>query len=617
MISNKLVTIVKDNQFDKGWTLFSPTSFEVERNWQYKKVDLSSVVKLITFSTQVNLVLAETCLPSRVINELEWSNKYIKINIIAKSKEVVNRYKNLTFNSCTIDEKTSINYIGITGKTNGYYMLGEDLCEIDDSVEKIYFGSSKSTDKYASLEKAKALIIFNSGKHQDFNNLLSLTKKYGASCRYVINSKHFDRAAYDFAKDNGVELFVSSYVDDIVLVVNKDNSISRLSVLNDDYIVLYPIDRISNYVGELYKNLFLKDTLNVNKIPADVFSCFDGKNEKLNITDAVTIKKDVLIAEMSDFVNENFDKSITEKHNDYSNKGRTTQYFFTLIPPLFDSSYSESSIYAPIKELYKEWESLNKIKFDRIVRDYREFMNIDSKLIGIIDYSKKLSDKLDHMVSKCSYSGYHSKIKEAIKTFEEYQNSIFDDCLFMFNEINSESSGSKFDKFDAEIEGYRKTIKEKEVLVFMGTDVLSNKRRIEILNKKIEDLLALKEKFEGSAASRSSKEADSFIEYCKKLVNGVSVSNDDSDSIGKIVNTNEGSKLVKLNSFVSNYLKQISDYLTKSIVCLKNMKDVHIPEEYPVFEKDGQRYITIGELSEFDVTKELCKEFSLKCLARR
>ena len=66
------------------------------------------------------------------------------------------------------------------------------------------------------------------------------------------------------------------------------------------------------------------------------------------------------------------------------------------------------------------------------------------------------------------------------KTFEEYQNGLFDDCAFMLNEVNSESSGSKFDKFDAEIEGYRKTIKEKEVLVFMGTDVLSNKRRIEI-----------------------------------------------------------------------------------------------------------------------------------------
>lgn len=617
MISNKLVTIVRDNQFDKGWTLFSPTSFEIERNWQFKKVDLSNIVKLITFSSQVNLVLAETCLPSRVINELEWSNKYIKINIIAKSKDIVDRYKNLTFNSCKIDGSLNINYIGITGKSNGYFILGDDLCEIDESVEKIYFNSTKTSDKYSSLEKAKMMIVCNDSKHQDFTNLLLLATKYGAKCRYVIKDKYFDRAAYDFANNNKIELFVSNNVENVVLIINKDDSISRMSVLNDEYVVLYPIDRVSNYVGELYKNLFLKDTIDVSEIPADVYSCFNGKNEKLNITDAVIIKKDVPIKEMSDFVDESFDKSITDKHNDYSNKGRKTQYLFTLIPPLFDSSYGESSIYAPIKELYKEWESLNKIKFDRIVRDYHEFMDIDSKLIGIIDYSKKLSDKLDHMVSKCSYSGYYSKLEEAINTFEEYQNSIFDDCLFMFNEINSESSGSKFDKFDVEIEGYRKTIKEKEVLVFRGTDVLSNKRRIEILNKKIDDLLALKEKFEGSAASRSSKEADSFIEYCKKLVNGVSASSNDSDSIGKIVNTSEGSKLVKLNIFVSNYLKQISDYLTKSIVCLKSMKDVRIPEEYPVFEKDGQRYIAIDELSEFDATKELCKEFSLKCLARR
>ena len=158
MISNKLVTIVKDNQFDKGWTLFSPASFEIERNWQFKKVDLSSVVKLITFSTEVNLLLSETCLPSRVISELEWSNKYIKINIIAKSKEIVDRYKNLTFNSCKIDESLNINYIGITGKNNGYFLLGNDLCEIDESVEKIYFNSTKATNKYSSLEKAKMII---------------------------------------------------------------------------------------------------------------------------------------------------------------------------------------------------------------------------------------------------------------------------------------------------------------------------------------------------------------------------------------------------------------------------------------------------------------------------
>ena len=617
MISNKLVTIVKDNQFDKGWTLFSPASFEIERNWQFTKVDLSSVVKLITFSNVVNLLLSETCLPSRVISELEWSNKYIKINIIAKSKEIVDRYKNLTFSSCKIDESLNINYIGITGKNNGYFMLGNDLCEIDESIEKIYFNSTKVRDKYSSLEKAKMIIVCNGGKHQDFTNLLSISTKYGLKCRYVIRDKYFDRAAYDFAKNNGIELFVSNDVEDVVLVINKDDSINRIATLYGGYVVLYPIDRIGTYVGNLYKNLFLKDTIEVDKIPADVYSCFDGKNEKLNIVDAVMVKKDVAISEMSDFVDEIFDKSITENHNDYSNRGKTTKYLFTLIPPLFDSSYVESSIYVPTHKLQEEWATLNKIRFDRVVRDYREFMNKDSKLISFIDYSKKFTDKLEEMVKNCSYRGYYSEIEKAIGIYEDYQKTIFADCSFMFNEINSESSGTKFDKFDAEIEGYRKTIKEKEALVFIGTDVLSNKRRIEILNKKIEDLLLLKKKFEGSAASRSSKEADSFINYCKKLVDGISISSDDSDSIGKIVNTNEGSKLLKLNSFVSNYLKQINDYLVKCIICLKNLKDVHIPEEYPVFEKNSQNYIAIKELTEYEATKGLRKEFSLKCLARR
>ena len=616
MISNKLVTIIKENQFDKGWTLFSPALFELERNWQFKKADLSSVVKLITFSTQVNLILSETCLPSRIISELEWSNKYVKINIIAKNKDIVERYKSLSFNSCKIDETLNINYIGITGKSNGYYMLGDDLCEIDESVEKIYFGSGK-IDKYSSLEKAKILIICNNGKHHDFNNLLSLATKYGLICRYVINYKFFDRSAYDFAKNNGLELFVSDYVDDIVLSINKDDSISRMSILDNGHIILHPIDRVSNYIGEIYKNLFLKDNLKVNEIPANVYSCFNGENEKLDITDAVVIKKNVDIAKMSDFINEVFDKSITEKHNDYSSKGKTTQYFFTLIPPLFDFSYVESSIYLPVYELRNEWMNVNSIKFDRVVRDYREFMNKDSRLISLIDYSKKFTNKFEQMVSKCSYSGYYATIEEAINLYEDYQRNIFDDCYFMFNEINSESSGTKFDKFDAEIDGYRKTIKEKETLVLAGTDVLSNKRRIEILNKKIDDLLALKEKFEGSAASRSSKEADSFIDYCKKLVNGASTSSDERDSIGKIVSTSEVSKSVKLNNFVSNYLKQINDYIMKCLVCLKNLKNIHIPEEYPVFEKKGKQYIVIKELKEYDATKELRDEFSLECLARR
>ena len=66
----------------------------------------------------------------------------------------------------------------------------------------------------------------------------------------------------------------------------------------------------------------------------------------------------------------------------------------------------------------------------------------------------------------------------------------------MLNSINEESSGTKFDKFDNEIAGYEQTIKEKNELIKKDIEVLSNKRRVEILTRKINNLLELKKHFE-------------------------------------------------------------------------------------------------------------------------
>ena len=617
MISNKLITIVKDNQFNEGWTLFTSASFEVEKNYQFKKIELSNIVKLITFSKEVNLILAETCLSSRMINELEWVNKYIKLNIIAKNKNIIERYNNLIFNSCKIDETININYIGIEGKINGYFIIGEDIYEVDKSVEEMYYRKKLSKDKYACFDNVESLIICNSGSHKDFGNVVNLAKEHNAKCCYVIDYRAFDRSVFDFAKKNQIELFVSEYVQDAVLVVNKDNSICKLLVLNDGNIVLYQIDKVHTYVGEVYKNLFLEDTIDTSRMPLDVYMCINGKNKKLDIKDKVIVSKDIFIDEMSNFVDEIFDQSIVDNHNEYANIGKRTQYNFTLFPPLIDSSYQVSSIYNPILKLYEERDSINKINFEKIVIDYHKLMNSDSKLIQFINYQKLFKDKLEYMISKYSYKGYYSELNEAIKKYSECKDGLLDDCLFMFNEINVQSSDSKFNVLDTEIAGYRKTIKEKEALISKGVDVLSNQRRVEMLSNKINGLLRLKEKFKDSAGSRQNKEADSFIENCRNLIEGPSKYYEENDSIGKVINSEEQSKIVKLNVFMANYLKRINDFLTSAITCLKNMNDVHIPEEYTVFEKNNQRYIVINELSEFDRVKTLCREFSLKCLARR
>lgn len=613
MINNKLVTIIKENQFDKGWTIFSPSSFEIDRNRLYKKVDLLSIARLITFSNEVNLILSDDILPSRIVNELEWANKYIKINVIVKNKEIIERYSSLTFNSCRIDESININYIGIKGKNSGFYILDNDLCQVDETIENLFFGSIKNK-KYSNFENVKTLIVC-SDKCMELNDCVLVAKDNGIDCCYVVNTKNFNRDVYDFAKQNELELFVSNYVRNVVLSINKDDSICEILTLGKKHFAFRQIGNIYDYVGELYKNNFLSDIIETDKIPQNSYSCFDGEFAKLNIVDSMVVSNIVKVSEMSDFINEIFDKSIVDKHNDYSNKANFVKYEFTLIPPLYDSTYCESSLYLPLHTLLNEWEVINEINFRRMVKDYREFMNKDSKFTCFVNYLGKFADRLKRMINECLYNGFYSKLDEAINTFEDYQVNLISDFSFMFNEVNKESNGTKFEKFDIEIEGYRKTIKEKETLVSRGVDVLSNSRRIEILDKKVKDLLTLKNKFESGAGNRLNKETDSFVSHCMAIVKEASPSS--IESIGKVVNLNESSKIAKLNNFATNYLKQLNDFLTKGIACLKNMKSICAPEEYQVFEKDNQKYIVIEELSEYETTEHLREEFSLKCLARR
>ena len=73
-------------------------------------------------------------------------------------------------------------------------------------------------------------------------------------------------------------------------------------------------------------------------------------------------------------------------------------------------------------------------------------------------------------------------------------------------------------RFPNEIEGYRQTIIEKTTLIEKGVEVLSNKRRVEILNKKINDLLVLKKKFESNSRAVTNKKKTQFLERCREIL---------------------------------------------------------------------------------------------------
>ena len=109
MINNKLITIKKENQFDMGWTIFTPYRLPFYKNSRYKSLLISDVVRSITRSDKICIALSEECLASSIVKELEWVNKYTTIELIAKTEKIVARYSTISFSSVKINPDITFN----------------------------------------------------------------------------------------------------------------------------------------------------------------------------------------------------------------------------------------------------------------------------------------------------------------------------------------------------------------------------------------------------------------------------------------------------------------------------------------------------------------------------
>lgn len=616
MIENKKIIITKENTFDKGWTLFHPFDLNINRNRLFKETMISDVIRLITHSNEVNLILSDSCLSSRIVNEIEWANKYIKLNIIAKDDSIINNYRKFSFNSKKVDSSIDFSYIGIIGKENGHFMISDGYTEIDDSLYKVYFQNKNLKGDYSFLNNASKLIIIDCDGKKDYSMVISAASQNKIPCYYAVNTRYFNNRIFNYSKENKIELLVSEYTQNGIIVVNRDNTLSCVTMTNNGFYLSYPIENISSFLGMEYKSGYYKDSIETDKLKGEIYSCYNGRIEKLNIIDKKIVPLNVDVEFMSDFVSETFDSSIVEKHNDYSAEAKKVEYQFNLIPPLFDSKYVESNIYDGIHELHSKWNNQQTLKIKRIKDDYNTFIDEDYGLIDFLLETEKFTKEFDERVEKCDYKNYYCWIKSVSDQFNKNRTSLLDICKNMFNSINEESSGTKFDKFDNEIAGYEQTIKEKNALIQKGIDVLSNKRRVEILTKKINDLLELKKHFESNSSSRNDKNLNAFIKRCEELLDGKHrVFND--DSIGNIVKPKEETKLAKLEAFVDNYLLSIRKYDDECLSTIDKLSNESIPEDYAVYDKKGQRYIIINDLQEYETTKHICDKFKLRCITRR
>ena len=161
-IDNKIVTIKKKNHFDKAWTLFTPCSLPRNINKSYSYMPTNDIIPIISKADEVHLILGRAGLPSSILNELKWVNKYIKFKLIAKSEEIKSAFSDLKFSDIVIDNKVDFNYLGIIGKENLFLIIDLDNIRVDDTFEKIFF---ENQDLLNSFELNSIKEVYVIDKH--------------------------------------------------------------------------------------------------------------------------------------------------------------------------------------------------------------------------------------------------------------------------------------------------------------------------------------------------------------------------------------------------------------------------------------------------------------------
>lgn len=618
MIKNKIITITKANRFDIGWTIFTPYRLPFYKNARYKPLLVADIVRSITNGDKVCIALSEECLASAIVKELEWVNKYATIELIAKTKEIVERYSSISFSSVKINPDITFNYLSIEGSLSLSVIIDNGYTETTTLFKEIYFDGNRAASDYSFLSDFETVMFVGGCFDKEYAPLYEECLNKGKTIYRVVDKKRYGKETFDRFNGTKTLLLLSDFTRDGIIGFTRDGQIKKIFKATDELFLLSSIERTDEYIGELYVCAWQgkEQTLHEIERMKSICAWWDKEIRPFKIKDRIVVERTIDIPLMSDFISETFDKSETDEHNKYSAIAKSVEYQFMLVPPLKDDTYKLSCIYEPILALSKEIEKVCKIDFANAIGEINEF----SKQEGLSFVFTEINDWykwLVKAVDEYTYKRYYSKNSQFLNLLQDTQLRLLSYCEQMFSEISSENTDTKFDKFDDEIAGYERQVVEKKVLIEQGIDILKNTSRVNSLEKKISDLLCLKKRFEGTSSNRNNKELKAFLQKCDDIIAGRYNAVASEESIGQVLEKTEKTKMMMLNSFLVKYLYVFNEFIDKITPIVGQLLAIEIPEDYQVFEKEGQRYIVINELKEYEDTKEIRERFNLLCLTRR
>ncbi len=609
MIDNKIITIKENNTFDKGWALFERYSFKHCNNFnhfnQYKSSN--EIIPYISTAKSIYLFLYEKCLPKLILDELQWVNKYIDIHIIASSQKILNNYNSLKFKTTQIDEDININYIAILGKENHYYFIANGIIESDNSVYDLIVNKQCNNSLTIDFNNVNEIYIFDD-KNKDFTSILNDAVKNKIAINYITSIGNYKQSVYEKYKNHNI--FVSNIKQNVIIINDKNNKLFQLMTYKS-YSIYLPFGDMYDFVGDIYK--CLKHNKKTFPKGTNLYVCYNGEMERLNIKDNININTVVNLEQFEDFYNENFDKSIVNKHNDYSLVAQKCTYNFTLIPPLFDKQkYGISSIYNEVYSLYDEW---GKVQSFDIINFKNDILTVDedNKLINFLNEILQLNENIfPKIFSKYCFHNFNSIVDKYCNLFDYFINDLMPICSEIYEKLFKELLTQKFVYIDNEISNYEKIILDKEKEIKENKNILANKHRIEDLKSKISELNKIKQN-NLQQDSQYNLKIQAFNKDCESNQNNDFIDN----KVSIVLQKNTSPQDEQFKSIIKHSLYNFKKYLLNCHHILTKFKRVELPEDYVVYEKDGQNYIVIDALEDFIQSKNIRKKFNLQCLVRR
>lgn len=617
MIENKLVVIKKQNIFDKGWALFKSCTGVLPVNRKYLAVNIDEVVNKITYAQKVVLILREPCLPRKIIEELKWVNKYADIYLLAATANIREFYRDIEFSSVQTDLSINVNYIGISGKDGQHsYFIADGFLRTNDVWEQLWLHDSDQTSLNMSVFDDADKVFFSGDAYlSEREQILNYCMAKKIAVYIVKAAEKFDMSDYNAYVNMPAELLIADNVCDGLCIEKKGKLYFALVVKN--HIALTELGNFNSYIsGNLFINLKSKAELSGDDIPQNAYILYEGQVRRLELKDCHVVKRTILINTMDDFIAEKFDTAETKEHNKFSAIARSVEYRFTLVPPLYDKhSFEYSDMYSVCNELLKKWKEVYCLPLDCIKKELEQFDN-NQAFIAALSHIEESNQTVRYVIENYNYKNYRLIFDTCRRNLIYDKQNLLNFCNAL-NEIISIQLGScQNSKIDDEIAGYERTIKEKEGYILQGKDILQNKRRVEILRKKIEDLKNIKGQFSIKQAANNAKLQNEFSDYCKSIING-NISDFETDSIYSVVSGKELSKRERLNIFVKRWLRSIDMLLANLIDLLVSMAQIDVPDDYIVFDFNGKRFIIIENEAEYYSTNAIRKKYDLHCVARR